>query len=314
MSLPDLAHSESDRAGSDEKIKLSLYDVSHQKFVVSHQEDSGEGKVAFVDAKTQVGPLIIVDPIVLGTIEDHPGKTVIEKIGNDQFKIRVSGSVFDILADGIGNGRADVQSVTMSLKSSLNREMQTTPVQSILLNEQNTHAPNPYQADFDQNPSYFNAIRPFPFAGRFEFEEQLVYDLQDIDIMLFAASVVGETGVAQVEINITNETHEDFDVHAEIIEPHSGQMMYAPFILHITDPSVSSENIENQTAYVNGVEVGLRTIDGQLQLDRPLFASYKRPAQSIPNLMQITPQTTSMFIEYKGQQLRIAWGYTTSSN
>jgi len=222
----------------------------------------------------------------------------------------VSGSVFDILADDIANELGNVRNVSLHAKSSLGAVGGYMPVQAVPFADQRTVAPNPYQVSFDEEPAYFQPLRPFPFAGRFESEPVLIDDLYDIDIALWAVGVLGQAGHASIEVEIENITHNDFHIEATIAEPYPGDFLYQPMLLHITDSSVSDQNVADQKALVNGVETGLRIIDGQLQLDRPLFASYKEPSQVLPNLVQIPGDPGAILVVYKGEKLRIVWGYT----
>jgi len=310
--IATLAYGQSQKTITSSDVKLSLYNVSHQKYAATSGKGSNGVEEAWVDGKTQTGPLIVLDPIVIGNPEDHPGKTVIQKLGNDQLMLRVSGSVFDILADGIANDMGNVRSVKLHAKSSLESVGSYMAVQTIPLADQRTVAPNPYQESFDEDSEYFQPLRPFPYAGRFESDPVLIYDLYDIEIALWASSVLGHLGHASIEVIIENETHADFDIQATIAEPYPGEFYYEPMLLHITDPSISDQNVADQKALVNGVEVGLRILDGQLQLDRPLFASYKKPSQDLPNLVQIPGDPGAILVEYKGEKLKVVWGYTSS--
>jgi len=312
LSLATFAYGQSQKSPVSGDVKLSLYVVTHQQYATTSRKDQNGIVSAYVDAKTQTGPIIALDPIVIGNVEDHPGKTVLQKIGNDQIMLRVSGSVFDILADGISDGAANVQRVHLNVKSSLGRANSHMAVQAVQLEEQETIAPHPYLDTFEEDPAYFQPLRPFPYAGRFESEPVLIEDLVDIDIGLWAVGVLDTSGHASIEVEIENETHDDFDIRAAIEEPYPGDFYYEPMLLHISDSSVTEHNVTDQKALVNGVEVGLIILNGQLQLDRPLFASYKKPNQVIPNLIQVPGEPDAIYVEYKGETLRAVWGYTSN--
>ena len=44
-------------------------------------------------------PIVVINPIVFGDPEKHPGKTVIKQISADQYQIRITGMVYDFIAD-----------------------------------------------------------------------------------------------------------------------------------------------------------------------------------------------------------------------
>jgi len=252
-------------------------------------------------------PIIVLDPLVLGNIEEHPGKSVIQQISADQYTIRVSGTVYDFIADMVANRQADIHQV--SLVSESMGTIAVVPVKALNPDEQNTIEPHPMADRF--TPSMFRAMRPYPFAGRFE-SEPITLPISSGYNGIFAKAVNVNQGysVAGIRINAkVNREKMRYDIEAKL-----RNLIYInlvnPVLVYIEDPKVNKDNVDKVHASINGTKVGLRYIDGQLQLDRPIMGISRTPPERIPNLVEVTGEPDNFVIQYRNAEAVFNWSYT----
>ncbi len=291
-------------------VELSIYQFDQQKYSHIFDGDEENKQSTMVSFRTVASPYIELDPIVYGAPEDHPGKIAIQKLGTDQLKFRVSGTVFDMITDSIPSDKRLEKKVIIMADSLYGKVSAGAPIISIDREFQITQTPHPAQTYFDENPDIEEVLRPYPFAGRFESEE-IIIDINTFStqsIVLMTNNATNELGFATIDLEYeVDAANSDYELSVDVRD--NSEFSVHPMLLHIHDPAVTEENIHNARVIVNSKEMGLRYIDGQLQLDRPLYGIFKAPIGGAPNIVQVHAQPGSFFIEYKDKTLELKWDW-----
>lgn len=259
---------------------------------------------AFDEASFSVPqPIVVIQPVVFGNPDDYPDRTTIQQVGPAEIRIRVRGTVFDFLADMVADDLADIEQVR--IYSHIFGTIATVPLKSA-----DSRAAHPFGENFDNSP-VSDAVRPYPFTGRFDFGEfTLPINNGYNSISVEATNLNKSTGTATVNITATFESqNEGYDLTAEISE-NIDQGLYNPILVYINDPEVTTENYGEKHALVNGHTVGLRFVDDQLQLDRPIIGISHSPPGSIPNIVNVVGDPNGFLIEYGEQESEFSWSYT----
>lgn len=252
-------------------------------------------------------PIIELDELVFGDPDKHPGKTTIQQISADKYKIRVSGTVYDSVADIVAGGEADIKQVT--IENSAMGTIATLPITTTNDDE----APIETLTKEEQDDLlYFQAISPYSYTGRFESESITMHiSPGSNDIYVKAVNINKKYGVGGIRINTkVNREEKRFEITAELRKTNDDVGLVNPILVYIEDPFVNQGNVDNVHATLNGTKVGLRIIDGQLQLDRPIMGVNFTPPKSIPNIVNVTGNPDKFVIRYKDVETTFNWSFT----
>ena len=231
---------------------------------------SGWEELSFPESSFSVPrPIVVLDPVVFGPPDQHPGKTTVEQIGPDRMRIRVSGRVYDFLADMVADRRADIEEVEIT--SGMFGRLATVSVEPLDPEEQRETAPHPLAEELAQLPGLEPSIRPFPFVGRFVAEPvEAPIGTGSNDVYVKAINVNGKYSVSAIEIRATvNREAMRYELDAEI----RNQLdigLHNPVLVYVRNPRIGEANVDRARAKINGVEVGLRFVDGRLRSGCPL--------------------------------------------
>ena len=248
-------------------------------------------------------PIVIIDPAVLGSSRDHPNNTTVEQIGPDSVLVRITGEVYDFVSDMVADHGADIGDVLVS--SSYYGTLQPLLIETV--SDSRSH---PY---FDASSQNLNtALRPYAFTGRFdtgELELQIHTGYNGINVT--ATNFNEGTGTATLSIKASvNRDENKYDIEIDSINGMDDGL-YNPILVHINDAEVTPENIDTAYALLNGKQVGLRFVDGQLQLDRPIIGlSRATPTSDVPNVVNVTGDPRRFHVQYKDNEAKFSWSYT----
>ena len=278
---------------------------------------------------------IVFDPVVFGAPEDHENRTTIQVLEPDEdmarqllemhageeipaeaydspmvqkmlsqlsgirYAIRISGTVYDELADLVPDSLAAIDSVTLSSDAGPDVVVAVTKLEPV-------EAPN--------HPAGFPYQRPFPFAGRFETEPIEAHLLTGVNNHhVTVTNAANRSTGASIRISDPgSETANGEPLEVEL-EPSSLELgMTNPVFVLINDESVDETNVTEAFATINGHKVGLKIAGGRLQLDRPLIAIAHRPPTGAINVVQVgSPDALDHFtITYKGVTKQLTWSYS----
>lgn len=283
----------------ESNIKISFYSPMNDA-ILSFNEDSF----------SVPQPLIEIDELVIGDPDKHLGKTVIQQISADQFKVRVSGSVYDSIAHIVAGGKADINQVT--LESSSMGTIATLPV-TATSNEGEVPIESLTKEEQD-DLLYFKAINPYFYAGRFESKViTMTISTGSNDIYVKAVNINKKYGVGGIQIKAkVNREKKRYDITAKLRKMSNDNGLVNPILVYIEDSTVNQSNVDKVHATLNGTKVGLRIINGQLQLDRPIMGVNFTPPESIPNLVNVTGNPDKFVIRYKDVETTFNWSYTAN--
>ena len=262
---------------------------------------------AFDEASFSVPkPLIKIHPVVFGNPDEHPNHTTIQQVGPAEIRIRIRGVVFDLLADMVADNRADIEQVR--IYSHASGPIATVPLQSV-----DTLTGHPFGEFFDDSP-VAEAIRPYPFAGQFDFGEfTLPINNGYNAISVEATNLNKSTGTATLSITATIDRQAGrYDLTAEVSE-NIDEGLYNPILVYINDPEVTKENYTKKHVRINGHKIGLRFVEGQLQLDRPIIGITHSPPAPIPNVVNVVGDPSGFQIEYGDRVAEFSWSYTAKA-
>lgn len=286
-------------ARADDDVKILFVAPSH-----------GPEPMSFNETSFSVPrPIVFLDPLVFGDPTGHPGKTVLRRSGPAEYQVRLSGTVYDFIADIVPEGRADIREVEILGTSTGPRA--TVPVRALPRSEQAAVPTNEYVEQMAKMPPAFERLRPFAFTGRFESEVMTIRLGTGYNgIYAKAVNVNGKSGFSKLDIDATvNREEHRYDVEAEIehqIDPGLVNIV----LVYIQDASIDERNVGDAVATINGTKVGLEFVDGQLQLDRPIMGISGVPPRDIVNLVQVTGTPDQFVIEFKGARETFRWSYT----
>ncbi len=251
-------------------------------------------------------PLVVIHPVVFGNPDDYPNHTTIQQVGPAEVRIRIRGMVFDFLADMVADNLADIEQVR--IYSHLSGTIATVPLQSA-----DSGTGHPFGESFDESPAA-EAIRPYPFAGQFDFGEFTLHINGGYNAISVEATNVNNTsGTATVSITATPDRQAGrYDLTAEVSE-NFDEGLYNPILVYINDPDVTTENYTKKHARINGHKIGLRFVDGQLQLDRPIIGISHSPLVLIPNVVNVVGNPSGFLIEYGDWVAEFSWSYTAKA-
>ena len=183
---------------ADEKLRLS--------FIEPLESDK---PLSYPESRFSVPrPVVILDPLIVDVPGDHSDKTIFRRTGPFSVQARLSGTVYDLLADSVADDKADIRSVKIqeiSYVAPFNvpvRKLQRTQFYSI--------PPNPWADELAQGPPrVVEALRPFAFVGRFETP---LMDVElnggsDLRFMVEAVNADGESGYANLEVGVHGLDH-----------------------------------------------------------------------------------------------------------
>lgn len=251
-------------------------------------------------------PLVVIHPVVFGNPDEYPNHTTIQQVGPAEVRIRIRGTVFDFLADMVADNLADIKQVR--IYSHTSGSIATVPLEAA-----NSRIEHPFGEFFDKSPTAI-AIRPFPFAGQFDFGEfSLPINSGYNAISVEATNLNESSGIATLSIKATIDRQAGrYDLIAEVSEdPDEG--LYNPIVVYINDPDVTIKNYTSRRARINGHEIGLRFVDGQLQLDRPIIGLNHSPSVPIPNVVNVVGDPSGFLIEYGDWVAEFGWSYTANA-
>lgn len=254
-------------------------------------------------------PIVVLDELVMGDVDKHPGKTVIQQTGPEQLKIRISGRVYDSIADIVAGGKADIHKV--KLVSSTGGTIATLPV-TASIDKEETLSISPTKEEQD---GFFmlESMRPYPYVGRFE-SKVITMPISSIfnDIHVEAKNISGKQGISTIAIKSkVNREMKRYDITAELRQSDD-EGLVLPIMVHINDPSVNQSNVDKVHATLNGSKVGLRIIGGKLQLDRPIMGVNFTPPKSIPNIVNVAGNPNKFVIHYKDVKTEFNWSFTAN--
>lgn len=251
------------------------------------------------------GPVVILDPLVIGMAKDRKNKTVIQQGEDGNYWIQVSGTVYDPIADIVPDGKGNIKTIAIGGWDGI-----TIPVETIPPEEQHTVPQNEISEEqlSDQATKLFS---PFPFVGRFKSEliRLPISGLGHNSLAVHVKNVSGKEGVSSITFEATIDQAIPKISKAQI----NNQVdfgLFDPVLVYIDDPEVNPDNVHQAKALLNGIEIGLKYVDGQLQLDRPLLGINQDPPKGIPNLVNVTGNPSEFLIEYKGYKQVLSFGYT----
>jgi hypothetical protein len=254
-------------------------------------------------------PVVFLDPLVFGDPAKNPGKTVLRRRGPDEYEVRLSGTVYDFIADIVPSGRANISEVKLQGTSGSPRT--SVRVSALPRSLQGSVPANEFMEAVARMPAEFERVRPFAFAGRFE-SEVLTIRLASGSNTVYAeaVNVNGKSGFSNLDIDarVNREEHR-YDIEAEI-EHQTDPGLVNIVLVYIDDPSIDGSNVGDAVATINGTKVGLKFVGGQLQLDRPLMGISGVPPRDIVNLVQVTGSPDHFVIGYKGAREKFEWSYT----
>ena len=262
---------------------------------------------AFDEASFSVPkPLVKIHPVVFGNPDEYPNHTTIQQVGPAEVRIRIIGTVFDFLADMVADNLADIEQVR--IYSHTSGAIATVPLQSA-----NSGTGHPFGEFFDESPTA-KAIRPFPFTGQFDFGEfTLPINSGYNAISVEATNLNKSSGTATVSITATIDRQAGrYDLTAEVSE-NIDEGLYNPILVYINDPEVTTENYTKKHVRINGHKIGLRFVEGQLQLDRPIIGITHSPPVPIPNIVNVVGDPSGFQIEYGDQVAEFSWSYTAGT-
>ncbi len=251
-------------------------------------------------------PIVILDPIVLGDPDEHPDTTAIHQIDSGRVKVRVRGVVYDLVADIAAGGEANIRQV--AIESTALGTIAIVPVVAVEAEAWADSAPHPLEWELGE---LANAVRAYPFAGRFESEVfMLPISTGSNDIYVHATNVVKGLGVSGIDISATvDRGSTSYSLEVEM-DNQIDLGLVNPILVSIEDATVNSGNVDSMEATINGATVGLRFVDGQLQLDRPIMGVNRTPPSTIPNLVSVVGDPDEFIIRYKGIEAVFGWSYT----
>ena len=254
-------------------------------------------------------PIVVIDPIVFGDPETHPGKTGIKQIGPDQYQIRITGTVYDFIADMVQGDLANIRYITLT--HAVLGAVARVPVIPINENQKDGLSSHPLKDEFATMPGLIQAIRPYPFVGRFA-SEVITLPISNgyNGIYAHALNIIGREAVSGIRISATiNREKMRYDLEVEL-DNKIDIGLFNPVLVYIEDSTVTPENIDRMRADINGATVGLRFIDKQLQLDRPIMGVNHTPPFRIPNLVNVIGDPDHFTIKYKGTESVFRWSFT----
>jgi hypothetical protein len=286
-------------AAEEERVRI--------QFVAPFQ---GPEPISFNESSFSVPrPIVFLDPLVFGDPSAHPGKTVLQRQGPSQYRARLSGTVYDFIADIVPDGQANIRSVKLS--GAAGRPDVVVPVRALPRSAQYDVPPNEFLTALRRMPPQFAGVRPFAFTGRFE-SDVITIPLQSGHSGVYAEVVNanGKSGFSKLDIDATvNREERRYDIEAEI-DHQTDPGLVNVVLVYIRDPSVDESNVRTAVATINGTNVGLKFVDGRLQLDRPLMGINGVPPAGIVNLVQVTGEPDHFVIGYKGVRETFRWSYT----
>lgn len=248
-------------------------------------------------------PIVVINPVVFGNPDKYPSHTTIQQVGPAEIRVRIRGRVFDFLADMVADNLADIEQVR--IYSHASGMIATVPLQ--LAEGEVGH---PFGKSFDDSPAA-DAVRPYPFTGQFDFGEfTLPINTGYNGISVEALNLNNTAGTATLDITATIDRQKgSYDVTAEVSE-YIDAGLYNPILVYINDPEVTTKNYGEKHALINGHKVGLRFIDGQLQLDRPIIGINHSPPMPIPNVVNVVGDPNGFLIQYGEHKSEFSWSYT----
>lgn len=249
-------------------------------------------------------PLVIIDPVVLGSSRNYPNNTTVEQIGPDRLVVRITGRVYDFLADMVADHHADIREVTFT--SSVYGHLAPLPLQPT--GDGRSH-PWFDESSLDRN----HAMRPYAFQGRFDLGEQELQIHTGYNGINVSATNMNEgTGTATLNIKATvNRKEGKYDIEVDVRNSMDAEL-YNPVLVYINDPEVNPDNVDFAYALLNGKRVGLRFVGDQLQLDRPVIGvSRATPRDNVPNVVNVTGDPDRFVVRYKDHESELTWSYTS---
>jgi len=248
-------------------------------------------------------PIVVINPVVFGNPDRYPDNTTIQQVGPAEIRVRVRGTVFDFLADMVADNLADIEQVR--IYSHASETIATVPLQSA-----DSRVGHPFGESFDDSP-VADAVRPYPFAGQFDFGEfALPINTGYNGISVEALNLNKTSGTATLNITATIDRQKgSYDITAKVSE-NIDAGLYNPILVYINDPEVTTKNYREKHALINGHKVGLRYIGGQLQLDRPIIGINHSPPVPIPNVVNVVGDPNGFMIQYGEQKSEFGWSYT----
>lgn len=248
-------------------------------------------------------PIVVLDPVVIGNPEQYPENTTVEQIGPDKVRIQLRGLVFDVLADMVADNKADIKEVRIE-----SNYRGTLAI--IELDSADGTRGHPFREALQAGPT--EALRPYPFGGRFDLDDIELRIQSGFNALTVTATNVNEkSATAQLAVRATvNREEMRYDIEADISNSVNIEL-YNPILVYINDPSVTPHNVHQQYAEINGHRVGLRIIDGQLQLDRPIIGLNKTPPDGMPNLVNVAGDPDHFHIRYGTHEAVFSWSYTS---
>ena len=243
--------------------------------------------------------------------DDPSFQKTLDQLSGGRYAIRISGTVYDELANLVPDNLADIESVTLLRDSGPNL---TVPVEKLGPAGYATIEPNELIAVMKDYPEEYSYEMPFPFVGRFQtatIETQLSGGINSHGLTVTNAA--NRTYGASVRVSrAESEAGDGGPLNVELDSSDLDPGMTNPVFVFINDDAVNEANVADAFATVNGHRVGLKTVGGRLQLEWPLLAIAHKPPDGAINVVQVgDPEVLDHFlIEYKGVTRRFTWSYS----
>jgi len=242
---------------------------------------------------------------------DPSFRALLQQLAGERYAIRISGTVYDELANLVPGSLADIESVTLLGESTPDL---TVPVRKLGRDEYATIEPNELIEIIQDYPEEYRHEMPFPFVGRFETETiEMELSAGVNSHGLTVTNAANRTYGASVRVSRAESRPGDGEtLRVELNNSNLDPGMTNPVFVLINDDSISESDVANAFATVNGQRVGLRMSGGRLRLNQPLLAIAHRPPDGVTNVVQVgDPEVMDHFtIEYKGVTRKFTWSYS----
>lgn len=250
-------------------------------------------------------PVVTLDPIARSDLQIAGGVAT----------LTLSGHVTDALADILEGAAADILEVEV-----------VVPLAPAAI----LAAGKPAAGRFDED-SFFaresvpvtaadgepaSALSPFPFRGEFTRQVTVPLSTGSIEISVSARNAAGNVGVASLAIEVAPAPAPEVETDAVAADRVTSVVQHAstgpglvlPLRAVITDSTYDPGAAEPVT--VDGVDLAVVDIDGELQADRPFIALARETALEAPNVVNLLARTTPSVFEYRAIRQELDWAFT----
>jgi len=250
-------------------------------------------------------PVVTLDPISLSDLRIAAGAAT----------FTLSGHVTDALADIVEGAAADILEVEVAVP--------LAPEVALVAEKP---AGGRFDADtflaresagvtaVDGEPR--SPLRPFAFRGEFTHQVTVPLSTGSIEVTVSARNAAGNLGVASLSIEVDPASATDLEtaavtpgrVSAVVQHASTGPGLVLPLRAVVTDSTYDPGAAE--PVIVDGAELAVVDVDGELQADRPFIALAKETALDAPNVVNLLARTTPSVFEYRAIRQELDWAFT----